>query len=459
MGRGLQFRIAGIPVRVEPTFLVVIGIFGYMSQPVDQPFQWSILVSWLVVAFFSILLHELGHALVFRHYGIRPSISIQGFGGLTSGSGELSPGQHVFVSLAGPLSVLILIGLPAAWIWHSGSVTSDLGVAVLRQVLFINIGWSLLNLLPILPLDGGNVAMSLLDLATKGRGRRPAEILSIVVAGSLAVLALKAGQTYLLIAVFLGMFAFMNIGSLSRVRQQQTGDELLYAQRALVEHRPADAEQVAHAVLAKRPSGPTLRMASELLGWARLWEGDQAGAEAAVTRYAHAGAPTASFRAAQALAAGRLVEGVSVMTWSFANEKPGTFQLFGAIAVAGTGQTRPFTTELLRLEGVGGVQGAIRFRQMLEHAGYQREAEVVAVDARRRRPRRPARAGLRRSGAGQRRDHGCERVGVLLGHDDIAHLPALAPRLQLLDHLVDRADEQRRRLQRDLGVGRPSPRR
>jgi Zn-dependent protease len=378
MARGAQFRIAGIPVRVEPTFLVVIGILGYASQPVDRSFQWSILISWVVVAFISILLHELGHAVMFRHYGIRPSISIQGFGGLTSGSGELTPGQHVLVSLAGPLAALVLIGLPAAWIWQAGSVTSDVGKEVLYQVLWINIGWSVLNLLPILPLDGGNVAMSLLDLATKGRGRRPAEILSIVVAGSLALVALASGPTYIFIAMFMGIFAFMNIGSLSRVKQQQMGDELVYAQRALVEHRPADAEQVAHAVLARRPSGPALRTASELLGWARLWQGDQAGAEAAVTRYAHAGAPTAAFRAAEALAAGRLVEGVSVMTWSFANERAGTFQLFGAIAVAGTGQTRPFTTELLRLDGLGGVQAAVRFRQMLEHAGYNREAEVVA---------------------------------------------------------------------------------
>ena len=66
------------------------------------------------------------------------------------------------------------------------------------------------------------------------------------------------------------------------------------------------------------------------------------------------------------------------MAWSFANERAGTFQLLGAVAVAGTGQTRPFTTELLRIDGSAGVQGALRFRQMLEHAGYSREAEVVA---------------------------------------------------------------------------------
>ncbi len=376
MAKRAHFRIGSIPVRVEPTFFVIIAILGYASQDPNQPFQWSILVSWMVVAFLSILLHELGHAVVFRRFGIRPSISIQGFGGLTTGAGRLTPRQHVLVSLAGPLAALVLIGLPAAWVWHAGTVTSSTGHEVLFQILWINIGWSLLNLMPVLPLDGGNVTLSLLDAATKGRGRRPAEVISVVVAGAMAIGALALGQPFL--AIFGAMFAFMNVGSLSRVKQQELGDEMFHAQQALVEHRPADAEQIARSVLARRPSGPTLRTASELLGWSRLWQGDQEGAEQAVTRYAHAGAPSGSFRGAQALAAGRLVEGVSIMTWAFANEPPGPFQIFGAIAVGGTGQTRPLTTELLRLDGTAGVRAAVRFRQMLEYAGYHREAEVVA---------------------------------------------------------------------------------
>jgi hypothetical protein len=99
-----------------------------------------------------------------------------------------------------------------------------------------------------------------------------------------------------------------------------------------------------------------------------------------VARYAHAGGPSGSFRAAQALAAGRTTEGVAVMVWAFANEPPGPSQILGSIAIAGTGQAGPFTEELLRLEGDGGVRAALLFRNLLDYSGYHREvAEVTAL--------------------------------------------------------------------------------
>jgi len=195
----------------------------------------------------------------------------------------------------------------------------------------------------------------------------------VAVAGGL--IALSAGFPGLLLLAV--MVVGINVSSLSRVKQQEIGDEMGFAYRALLEHRPADAEQVAVTVLDRKPSGPTLRSASELLGWARLWQGDQPGAEQAVQRYAHAGAPSAMFRGAQALAGGRLVEGVSVMTWAFVNEPPGPTQALGAVAVAGTGQTRPLVSDLLAIEGMTGVQAALGFRTLLGVAGYHREAETV----------------------------------------------------------------------------------
>jgi hypothetical protein len=251
------------------------------------------------------------------------------------------------------------------------------GEAILGQVIWINVWWSILNLLPMLPLDGGNVTRSVLDLLTRGRGRRPAEIVSIVVAAGAGLLAYASGLYFgMILAV---MFVGINVSSLSQVKQQELGDELNFGQRALIEHRPADAQRVAEAVLAKRPSGPMLRTSSELLGWARLWQGDLPGADAAIQRFAHAGPPSGSFRAARALAAGRTAEGVATMVWAFANEPPGPSQVLGAIAIAGTGQTQVFTSELLRLDADGGVPAAVLLRGLLDYAGYNREAAEVAA--------------------------------------------------------------------------------
>jgi Zn-dependent protease len=368
-----HFRLAGIPVRVEPVFFVIILILGL--NPADiRP---VLVATWVGIAFVSILLHEFGHAVAFRIFGIRPSITLYGMGGLTSGSGRLTPVESIIVSLAGPISALVLLGLPAWWLQANGSITSADGQVILGQIIWINIGWSVLNLLPILPLDGGNVMHSVLELITGGKGRRLAEVISIAVAGVVALLALRAG--FVFGGVLALMFVGMNVSSLSKVKQDQMADQLAFGHRALIEHKPAEAEQVAHAVLAKRPSGVTLRWASELLGWARLWQGDQPGAQAAVDRYAHAGQPSGSFRAAQALAAGHLTEGVAVMAWAFANEPAGPSQVLGAIAIAGTGQTPVFTGELLALDGDEGVRAAVLFRGLLDYAGYRRESADVAA--------------------------------------------------------------------------------
>ena len=372
-GRGLSFQIGTIPVRVDPSFFLIIVLLGLNPNDV-QP---VLILSWVAIAFASVLFHELGHAVAFRLFGVQPSVMLYGLGGLTSGEGRLTPVESITVSLAGPLSVLLLIGVPALWLQSQGVVTTSVGRTILEQVIWINVWWSVLNLLPILPLDGGNVTRSVLDLATKGRGRRPAEVVSVIVAVGIGLLAYSYGLVFGMILA--GLFAAMNISSLSKVKQDELGDELQFGQRALIEHRPADAQLVAERVLAKRPSGPTLRWASELLGWSRLWQGDRPGAEGAVQRYAHAGPPSGSFRAAQALAEGRIVEGVAVMTWAFANEPPGPSQVLGAIAIAGTGQSEAFTGELLRLDGGAGVQAAVLFHGLLDYAGYAQEATEVAA--------------------------------------------------------------------------------
>ena len=362
--------VAGIPVRIEPTFLVVLVLLG-LPQP------WFHVVTWVLIATVSVLLHELGHAVAFRAYGVKPSIVLHGFGGLTSGSGELTSVQRIVVSLAGPLSALLLFGIPALLLGRSGAVPSGDATVVLRQVVWINVGWSILNLVPVLPLDGGQVFLDVCDICTGGRGRRAAEIVSVVVAAALAVVAIAYG--FLFGAVMAGGFAALNLNQLRQVRQDELTDRLGAAHRALLEHRPDEARTVAEQVLGKRPQGPVLAWAAELLGWARLMQGDVQGAEAAAQAAAPLVTPSSSLRGAVALAAGRRQEGVAVLAWAFAHDDAGPPKSLAAVAVGGTGTAADVAHELV-LMGDEGRRGAVLLRDLLSYAGYHAAAaDVEAV--------------------------------------------------------------------------------
>jgi Zn-dependent protease len=370
-----HFSVAGIPVRVEPAFFVIIAILGI--NPVDpKPIY---IVSWVAIAFVSILLHEMGHAIAFRAYGVRPSITLHGFGGLTSGSGDLTPARHIVVSLAGPLSALLLFGLPALLLERSGSVSSAEAETIVAQAVWINIGWSLLNLVPVLPLDGGQVFAALAEMVSRGKGRRVAELVSVGVAAVLGLWAFQAG--FIFGALLAAMFAGINVTALSRAKTERLAAKLHDAHRLLLAHQAAEAEGLVEAVLAERPSGDVLQWASELLGWTRLWQGDLAGAQEATDRYAHAGGPSAAYRGATALVAGRVdpartAEGVTTLAWALANEPPGPAKSLASVAAAGSGQAGAVAHELLLL-GPQGRDAAGLYRQLLDHAGYRAEADEV----------------------------------------------------------------------------------
>ena len=73
----LHFSLFGFPVRVHPMFWLVTLMLGYQSGDA------AAVLTWIVAVFLSILVHELGHALVMRAYGLRPWIVLHGMGGLT----------------------------------------------------------------------------------------------------------------------------------------------------------------------------------------------------------------------------------------------------------------------------------------------------------------------------------------------------------------------------------------
>jgi stage IV sporulation protein FB len=183
MPSSLDFSIGRFPVRVHWSFLLIAVLIGLNSNLLYT-------LSWIVVVFISVLVHELGHAVVAERYGMFPSIQLHSMGGLTvfSRTRRLTHLQEIILSLAGPGFGFALGGLVFVLTLTLGSVPQFLRY-ILAQMLWVNIGWGVINLVPMLPLDGGQVMRSLWQWIRNPFDERTPLLISIAV----GVLAVAAG--------------------------------------------------------------------------------------------------------------------------------------------------------------------------------------------------------------------------------------------------------------------------
>jgi membrane-associated protease RseP (regulator of RpoE activity) len=198
--RGPRFRIFGFPLHIDPWFFLTAWLIGGRQEPL-----W--MVVWVLVVLLGVLAHELGHAFVGRKLGLDPWIRLFAFGGMTAWrrARPLSTGQQILISVAGP-AVGIAIGLSVLAAVKTGlfAGASPAVIRVLENILWVNLGWGVLNLLPILPLDGGHIATSIATIFLGAKGRIGARVVSIVFTVAIGLWALTAGQWWmLLLAVFL----------------------------------------------------------------------------------------------------------------------------------------------------------------------------------------------------------------------------------------------------------------
>ena len=208
---------------------------------------------WVLCVFVSILVHEYGHALMSRAFGFTPSIVLWGMGGLCYSQGERqSPRERLAVVLAGPGRGLCSVPWSCCWEPScSGSrrwvtrrrpvpsvrlgrsergraqdraalwvfrTAGDFAFHTYQFLVFINLFWGLLNLLPIWPLDGGQAAQILLSLYDRHRGQRWGHVVSLLVAGGLALVSYQLTKD-LFLTVFFGYFAFVNFQVLQTLHQ------------------------------------------------------------------------------------------------------------------------------------------------------------------------------------------------------------------------------------------------
>jgi Zn-dependent protease len=201
----IEFSVFRIPIRIHLWFwLMALWLWTLNSDE-----GWAGLLIWVAVVFQGILMHELGHALVGRAFGRQPRIELIALGGLTwwEQREPMSPGRSLLVSAAGP-AVGIFIGSLALVLMDALRVPDpSLARYTFRSLIFVNLGWGLLNLLPVLPLDGGNIVASLMELAVPSRGRLLACYVSFGVIGLLFAVTVTFKQYPATILLFLLAFS------------------------------------------------------------------------------------------------------------------------------------------------------------------------------------------------------------------------------------------------------------
>lgn len=263
-----RFQILGFPVRVTWMFWLIAAALGYnIAMSIDYQFEFLansqfgnreastpgffvLLCVWVAATFVSILIHELGHALAFRYFGIQSQVVLYHMGGLaipTAGwlyqrggiRRRLTDANQIVISAAGPM-LQLASGLAVAaiaiasgfsvptieqfflWLdWNpaflGGEIpTNALTFACIEFYVMISIWWPLFNLLPVLPLDGGHILRHFIAIVRRTDGMMEANIIGAVAGFIVAWWFFRTGQT--INALLFVSLAMSNVQSLQQLQ-------------------------------------------------------------------------------------------------------------------------------------------------------------------------------------------------------------------------------------------------
>lgn len=150
-------NLFGIPIFVTGSALFVLGLMVLGGRP-SSPAAFAAAALYALLFFFSILVHEMGHALVGRRLGLEPKqVVLHGFGGLCEYGRSPRAREGFYSSAAGPLAGLALGAVAFALLLAVDGRVPEPVPWLISNLLRLTVFWSLFNLLPMWPLDGGHV--------------------------------------------------------------------------------------------------------------------------------------------------------------------------------------------------------------------------------------------------------------------------------------------------------------
>jgi len=229
----------GIPIRVHATFLILLVWFGASSPAEGGGFLGGVV--FLLMLFGCVVLHELGHAMTARRYGVRTSeIVLYPIGGVARLDHMPSGKAELVIALAGPavnlvLAVLIFAGLKLG---HADVPRSApellLSAPLAAQLLGANLTLLVFNLIPAFPMDGGRVLRGGLSIFL---GQRRATTIASRVGQGVAVLfAIVAIYPPPVnpVLLFIALFVFLGAGQEEAYQRGKAAVSGLTAKRAMV---------------------------------------------------------------------------------------------------------------------------------------------------------------------------------------------------------------------------------
>ncbi len=424
MTSAFTFSIRRIPFRVSWWFLFTLGIISiWRLQPLLTRPLYSIFgfVELAAVVAFIFIIHEIGHCFAYRRFGHEPSVFLSGLGGVTSGNGRLSPGREIVVALCGLGAMFVLVFVPVAILlstslsnWSPGRDSfGELGLLTLTDLAFWSFLWTLVNVVPVLPLDGGRIMEALLEIISGEPKPQVARLVSVVAGAAAALIGFL---------VFGWMFALFIYGILAahnyliyrheadpsaprmelvpepdrgdwyetsrnvvsmddarKKRDRRSPADLLEAGYAALERRDyVGAALMAEKLKDKRLNAGQATEATTLAAWAWLGQRNPVKAEEELATLSKGAQPLTPVAAVLALANKQTDRAVELMKRTLIDEPDSASKLISVDLFAEYGMIHRLARNLVDMPDGAGFEAAVALEGMLHRLHRTQDASTVS---------------------------------------------------------------------------------
>jgi Zn-dependent protease len=263
-----------IPIAIHPFFWLFAALMGFfISETIPGTLMW------VVIIFVSVLFHEFGHALTALCFRQKPQIQLIALGGVTSYDGpKLKFFQQFLIVFNGPFAGFMLFLITRALL---PLAPPGILATILSWASIANLFWSIVNLLPVLPLDGGQLLKIVLEGFFGLKGFKASLLIGAIIALLISLVFFLFPGGWIGGALFF-LFAFQSFDLWRKNRKATPSDReeslkkaLIHAEELLAKGDKSGAAQLLREIREKAGNGLLSANAGELLAFLAVDRGNR----------------------------------------------------------------------------------------------------------------------------------------------------------------------------------------